>query len=286
MFNFFIMPTACLLALATFGGSLSNRDQLVDFLWEWYSMHKYADEVLNCLQKNRPALPNDAPVSGFQLPLKADRKAILAESRAWKKMKHPDDPVAAEKEKMMKERDDWANGEGCASDAAKAQIIKRKKDEMKLLKQQGLLAMKPHGKAKGKTQALERLALNNSCSQAQYGTFKAILSDLIVETETLDQFHGLLSVNETPLASQTFYVLQTARTARLGSNERKKAATHQLAASRQQKNSKRPRTTTSRPSTPPPAAMELNRSGSKRKVRVTAKGVENTPSKRMRLADD
>lgn len=271
MFNSFIMPTACLSALATFGGSLSSRNQLVDFLQEWYGMQKYADKLLICLQKNWPALLNDdAPAAGFELPSKADRKAALKDFWVSNKIK---DLVVAEEEKMTEERDEWANEKGRASEAAKTRIARRKKNENKLRKKQGLPAK---SQGRGKTQALGRLTLNNSHSQAQYGTFKAILSDPIIPGGDDPSEH------QTPLASQTSRVLQTAK---LSSNERKKAAARMLAANRL-KISKRPRPSTPRPSTPPTTAMELDRPGSKRKVRVTAKGIENTPSKRMHLADD
>ena len=69
------------------------------------------------------------------------------------------------------------------------------------------------------------------------------------------------------------------RNIRLTSDEKKKNAAHRLAGHRLQ--------SSQGPSTPPlpPVAMELERPSSKRRARMTEKGVENTPAKQMRPAE-
>lgn len=133
MFDTFIMTDNCLSLLATSGGSLRSHDQLVEFL-QPFGVDKYAKDISICLQKNRPALENELP--GFELPSKADRSATLKDFRASKKIKHFDDPVAAEEAAMEEKRDCWLTEMGRAGPAVKARMKKVAKAEKKLLEDQ------------------------------------------------------------------------------------------------------------------------------------------------------
>lgn len=108
IFDTFKMTDECLSALASHGGSLLGRDQLVDFLLPWYGMNEYADDLLICLQKKWPALNDDD--AQYELPSKAQQKAVLKDVHASKKIKQFDDPVAAKEAKISMKRDQWAFG--------------------------------------------------------------------------------------------------------------------------------------------------------------------------------
>lgn len=55
-----IMPDCCLASLAKSGGLLQDLSQLVDFLEPWHGISKYAETILQCLQKNSIPLNPEA----------------------------------------------------------------------------------------------------------------------------------------------------------------------------------------------------------------------------------
>ena len=286
------MPDACLIALAK-SGEILDLGQLIEFLKPWYGVTKYADDILLCLQKN------SAPASGLDLlpseiPSKAQRKAMLKVLWNSKKLKYMDNPLVAEEARITALRDQWLIARGKATPATKARMKKAADAEKRLAERQD----KAHEKAKAKNQTkdIRRLAMSNSQAM-EVGALKEILSDPVTGPEPQDVaatnpasfysdavFANAASISnksiQAPDAEESPTNILT--TVRLSINKKKKAISQTLAGCLKSKSllSKRARTPT-----PPPIAMELIRPG-KRKVRVTANAIENTPSKRMRQVVD
>lgn len=128
------------------------------------------------------------------------------------------------------------------------------------------------------------MALNND----QIGAFRELLSDPASQPDrNLLESSNFVPIIQTPATRQSLDSLHTTTIEkRLKkksiSSQRAKTLQKQRASIRSESNalSKSPQRLQSL--TPPPAQMELIRPG-KRRVKVTANAVENTPSKRMRV---
>ena len=74
-----VILDCCLIALAK-SGRLLNFTKLIKFFEPWHGISKHAEEILHCLEKNRPSLNSDVNPnvdSATHLPSKAERKATL-----------------------------------------------------------------------------------------------------------------------------------------------------------------------------------------------------------------
>lgn len=137
-------------------------------------------------------------------------------------------------------------------------------------------------KARSKEQGLgmRKLALANC--QAEFGTFKAILSD----PPTGNDFPPSTSPHIAPSSTASPLPVSAAERARTAKLKKKKAMAAASAqklgylTEKDKRTAKRKRTPT-----PPPVPMELIRPGSKRRVRVTSIAAETTPSRRIRRAE-
>lgn len=158
-----IISDTCLAALAKSYDSLVNSDTLLAFLKPWYRVEKHHVEILACLQSTSSSNDNT-------LTTRHDRKEALRAARASKKVKYIDDPIIAEKARIIALRDQWLVQRGKSNTATKAQI--RKAAEAKKKEQEKTQ------KARDKNQQLQdirRLTISN-CRE-KLGTFRAALSD-------------------------------------------------------------------------------------------------------------
>lgn len=163
---------------------------------------------------------------------------------------------------------------GKATPAITGRLKKAAKAEEKMLGRQE----KAREKGKKKTQSLGRLALNNSRSEAdvRYGTFKEILSDPIIPDNSLEIPNSQANISHSLDKASVSAQVSAQLVSNLRNSREKRKAAARTASSRL--------SNPSRMSTSPPVAMVLDRPASKRKVRLIERAVENTPSKRMRLA--
>lgn len=266
-----IMDDNCLIALAKNGEVLQDKTSLIQFLKPWYGMERYTDELLACIQQNSScsATPD--------LPSKSERKAILTAARNSKKLKGMDDPLLAEEARMIALRDSWLVENGKANAATKARL--KKAAEAKKKAQEKLDQAKEKAKSKEQGLGMRKLAIANR--RAEFGTFKALLSD----PPTGNDLPPSASSHTAPPTASPLPIsaAERARAARL---EKKKALAKASAqklghsTGKAKEAAKRKRTPT-----PPPVPMELIRPGSKRRVRVTSIAAETTPSRRMRRAE-
>lgn len=192
-----------------------------------------------------------------------------------------DDPTVAEAARITMLRDNWLIQIGRPTPQAKARLKKVAEAEKKEKARQD--------RAREKSQAtdIRRVALANR--QAEVSAFRDVLSDPLAPPEPEEPRPSDLPIVElTPVMT---LALNTGRKAL----EQVRAKKHRLEAARltnlrksdarvpltpidlnQSPTRKRPRSPT-----PLPMQMEIIRAGSKRKVKVTARALENTPSKRM-----
>lgn len=262
------MSDNCLLALAKNAAVLVDSESLIQFLSPWYGMEKHHLGILACLQSTLPS--NTGAAS------KLERKAALKAARASKKIKYMDDPVVAEAAKITAMRDQWLVQRGKATAETKARLKKAADAE----KNEREKADKVKEKSQ-QQQDIRRLAIIN---HQQIGSFRAILSDPRTETASSDPAEA-----QTLPSSQT-----TARTAHQASKAISKAKKKDFVSSMGQRLLNRSKKNgdhlsanairATRTPTPPLAQMELIWPG-KRRVKVRANAVENTPSKQMRRSD-
>ena len=219
-------------------------------------------------------------------PTKAKRKATLKAFRTAKKLKYMDDPLVAKEARITALRDHWLIARGKPTPETKAQIKKAADAEKKLVEK--LDKVRKKARAKNQTMDIRRLALSNSRTM-EIGAFIEILSDPQTRSEPQDaessHAHTCTTLSPSNEPNQRLSPnssknpVDVLTSARLSINQKKKATQLTLVDRLNGKPSSR----RARTPTPLPIAMELIRPG-KRKVRVTAIAVENTPSKKMRQA--
>ena len=128
-----IMPDCCLVALAK-SERLLNLTELIEFLEPWHGVSKHAQEIFQCLEKNRPPPIPEAPVPN--LPSKAERKATLQALRASKRLKNMDNPLITKEAQIVALRNQWLIARGKANAETKARIKKAAAAEKKLIEKQ------------------------------------------------------------------------------------------------------------------------------------------------------
>lgn len=184
-----------------------------------------------------------------------------------------DDPEKAKSARITDLRDQWLIRRNKITPALKAKLKKMKAAEAKEK------AKQDKNQEKSQLNSIRRLALSNS----QIGSFKDILSDPPDVPEGLTRFAGLMhSANHQKAAKKQAAASKRASTMaknRLNQISEANEANEATESAESTKGTKR----SARPQTPPPLQMELIRPGSKRRVKLTANAVENTPSKRMRM---
>ena len=112
-----VMPNCCLVALVKSEGLL-NITKLIEFLKPWHSISKHSQEILHCLEKNRPPPNPEALVPN--LLSKAKQKAALQALRASKKLKLMDNPLIAKEAQIVALRDQWLLSQGKSNTETKA----------------------------------------------------------------------------------------------------------------------------------------------------------------------
>lgn len=207
-------------------------------------------------------------------PTKAKRKAILKAARTSKKLKFMDDPLIAEQVQAVELRDKWLVERGRAPPETKARMKKAADAEKKLANKQAKAQENAKNKTKAQVLDLMRLATANRRAE-EIGSFKNILSDPVDGNESLDNITPTPTLPAIPLSEKSQRANSVCQT-----NQQTKKSTLQSRVGRLRRSGPRA------PTPPLPVQMELIRAGSKRKVQVTQKALENTPSKRMRMATD
>lgn len=129
-----------------------------------------------------------------------------------------------------------------------------------------------NAKNKTKAQALDLMRLATANRRAEeIGAFKDMLSDPVDGNESMNNTTSTLPViPPSEKSKRANSVRQT--------NQQMKKATLQSRVGRLSRSGPRA------PTPPPPVQMKLIRAGSKQKVQITQKALENTPSKWMRMA--
>lgn len=156
-----LMSDTCLPALAISGGSL-NHDRLVQFLRPWPQLRKYPDQILICLQQNRP--PLSSLDSHFKLPSAAERKAVLKSFRTSEMLKHMDNPAVAKEARINNLRDKWLLGRGKATPEIKARMRKAAKAEKRLI--ENLEKLRVEGSmTENQVLEIKRHALGEGCPE-------------------------------------------------------------------------------------------------------------------------
>lgn len=168
--------------------------------------------------------------------------------------------------------DQWLVAKSKARLKTKAQMKKAATVEKKLAEK----LEKAREKAWSKNQSLNmrRLALSNS-NAGKISTFKDVLSDPLIGN--LDD-HAASHKERTELTLLETLAAAKFKNVEKNKNEKSQALTKRLSL---EDNSTKKTPRTRRTPTPPPIAMELIRPG-KRKVKIPANIVENTPSKQIR----
>lgn len=199
-----------------------------------------------------------------------------------------DDPLVAEKARITALRDHWLIACGKPTPKTKARIKKAADAEKKLVEKQDKVRKK--ARAKNQTMDIRRLALSNSRTM-EIGVFKEILSDPLTRSvpQDAESSHAhtrtTLSpsneLNQRLSPNSSNNPVDVLTSARLSINQKKKATQLTLV----DRLNGKPTSRRARTPTPPPVAIEQIRPD-KRKVRVTANVVKNTPSKKMRQAQE
>ncbi|MCJ1468819.1 hypothetical protein MMC07_007449 [Pseudocyphellaria aurata] len=177
------------------------------------------------------------------MPLDAERKATLQAARLFKKLKGMNDPLVTK---------------ASSDDATKARVKKARTAIEKAAdaKTKVTKALMKAGASKADdASSVRRLALTNS-QRNEIGAYPATLP--MTDSSTVAN----PEMTETPGAAGI-------RSQREAVSNKKKAVAACLSGSR--------------PTTTPAPRIELNRKNTKRTVRVTAKAVANTPTKRMHM---
>lgn len=269
-----IMDDNCLIALAKNREVLQDKTSLIQFLKPWYGMERYTNKLLTCIQQN--SFCSTTP----DLPSKSERKAILITARNSKKLKGIDDHLLAEEARIIALRNSWLVKNGKANIATKTCL--KKAAEAKNKAQEKLGQAKKKVKSKKRGLRMRKLVIANC--QAEFGTFKALLSD----PPTGNDLPSSASSHTTP-PSAFFLPISAAEQARAARLEKKKA----LAATSAQKlghstGKAKGAVKQKTISTLSPVLMELIRPGNKRRIRVTSIATETMPFCCMRKveADD
>lgn len=269
-----IIPDSCLLALAKHGSELAlaiSSEKLREFLQPWEGVDEYLEELFTLIKRSSPQISSSTNFG----PSRAERKETLKAARTSKKLKYMDDLVVAEAAKMTALRDSWLVSQGKSSPGTtlrmKQAANQKKKEKKRLEKRQ----------EKSKASDIRRLAVENR--QAEVGHFQDVLSDPPdAPTDPLNETHPLLPPTAHLTRVQLMTESQPLVTATAGQvlqGIRKKKSAIALAAA-----ARLPRRGTLAQPTTPLVQMELICPGSKRKVRVTANAIENTPTKRMKVS--
>lgn len=173
----------------------------------------------------------------------------------------------------MELRDKWLIEKGKAPPDTKAQMKKAADAERKLIEKQTKGQEKAKKKGKNSNMDMMRLAWANRQAEAGVGSFRDVLSDPVAgnndepEGSSVPGERAKQANSERQIVQQKKKASLQSRAARLGAS---------LGSN----------TTVSKPPTPPPVQMELIRAGIKRKVQVTKRALESTPSKRVRMSTD
>lgn len=203
-------------------------------------------------------------------PTKAKRKAILKAACNSKKLKFIDNLLIAEQVQAVELRDKWLVERGRAPPETKVQMKKAADAKKKLADKQ--TKAQENAKNKTKAQALDLMRLTTANRRAEeIGAFKDMLSDPVDGNESMNNTTPtLLVIPPSEKSKRANSVCQI--------NQQRKKATLQSRVGRLSKSGPRA------PTPPPLIQMELIRAGSKQKVQITQKALENTPSKQMRIA--